>query len=372
MKINKLFLLSDSKEDIFSHPQEDLLCLFSNSDNFTHEINEEKINDKTYIYHKYLPLKNNTVPAPVFITDTASSSLDVAHYLIEENLFPSFASVLCRNQKAGRGQLRRNWSSPEGNIYAALCLPNTYPFSTEAAAPALGGIIAQALNNMGYDVFLKWPNDIIQKQADNTWHKVAGILLEERNDTLVAGIGININFAPNKNELRKDYFIEAGILQAHTQNTQKNLITNNISTFSASDTHIYKDSVKNLIHSTISTCDKSTKNNNYSNMISTNHIQIWELWFTLVEQIFLWYREQGLRKHNEPWQNITQQYLAFTGETVKIYNPIVKEISHYRNIDTDFIIGKVNGINSSGELLLQTTNGLITILGGTFSQENNE
>lgn len=372
MNTNKLFLLSENKEDIFSHPKEDLLCLFSKSNDSIQELNEEEIKDKNFLYSQYLTMENYTVPAPMFIADSANSSLDVAHHLIQKNIFPPFASILCRNQKAGRGQLRRNWSSPEGNIYAALCLPNVYPFSTEAAAPALGGIVAHALNQMGYNVFLKWPNDIIQKQADNKWHKVAGILLEERHNTLIAGIGINISTAPPKSELREDYFIEAGTLQAHKKNIQSNLMSNNVSTFLHQDSPPLKDNIKNLTLENTIDCDEKHKNINDSNGIDANYIPIWGLWITLVEHIFLWYKEQELRIHDTPWQNITQQYIAFTGETVRIYNPIIKESSYCKEVNRGFIIGKVNGINSNGELLLQTTNGLITILGGTFSQENNE
>jgi len=364
---NNIFLLTESQENAIDTPKDDLLCCFSESNLYTKKLDKEDIHNKTYIHSRYVSLKNDVIPAPVFIADSANSSLDIAHQLIQENIFPHFASVLCRNQKAGRGQLRRNWSSPEGNIYAALCLPNIPPFSTEAAAPALGGIIANALNTMGYEVFLKWPNDILQKKPDNTWQKVAGILLEERHDTLVAGIGINLNSAPSKSELRKDSFIEAGVLQTHSPLTRAHLSTTNICTF--------KNTPKKLLNLNInkpSEIDKTDKNMNDFTEINTNYIKTWDIWLTLVEHIFLWYKKQISKTCNTPWQAITQQYLAFMNETVKIYKPIIKENSYQRNMTTDYIEGRVSGINSNGELLLQSTVGLVTILGGTFSQEDNE
>ena len=76
------------------------------------------------------------LPGPVYLTGAATSSLDAARLLVEADLFPEWASVLCLSQSAGRGQMRRAWSSPAGNLYTALRLPMKPPFDSEAAAPA--------------------------------------------------------------------------------------------------------------------------------------------------------------------------------------------------------------------------------------------
>ena len=99
--------------------------------------------------------------APVYLAGTVTSCLDVAHNLAQQNLLPEWGSVLAEQQSAGRGQLRRTWESPPGNIYATLRLPLQPPFHSGAAAPALGGLTAEALGNMGYRVQMKWPNDIL-------------------------------------------------------------------------------------------------------------------------------------------------------------------------------------------------------------------
>ena len=141
------------------------------------------------------------LPAPVYITGAASSSLDAAKALLKLGILPEWASVLSLSQSAGRGQMRRAWASPEGNLYAALRLPNEGPFAGTAAAPAIGGLLAEALENEGAPVMLKWPNDIMQHEKEdvltvipkkNACRKVGGILLEERFGALVAGIGINV------------------------------------------------------------------------------------------------------------------------------------------------------------------------------------
>ena len=74
----------------------------------------------------------------------------------------------------------RNWVSPEGNVYAALRLPQRHPFTGTAAAPAVGGLIAEALAHMGFDVHMKWPNDLLRREEQEEgpgWCKVGGILL---------------------------------------------------------------------------------------------------------------------------------------------------------------------------------------------------
>ena len=74
----------------------------------------------------------------------------------------------------------RNWVSPEGNVYAALRLPQSHPFTGTAAAPAVGGLIAEALTHMGFDVHMKWPNDLLRREEQEEgpgWCNVGGILL---------------------------------------------------------------------------------------------------------------------------------------------------------------------------------------------------
>lgn len=336
--------------------------------------------------------KNSYLPAPLFITDTASSSLDVAHFLIKNiknknintllgnknsHTIPPFTSILCRNQTQGRGQLRRNWVSPSGNIYAALFLPNISPFSTESAAPALGALLVHALRSLGFLVELKWPNDIIQKKQGK-YEKVAGILLEERQNTLVAGIGINIQKAPPSHDLREDFFMEAGTLYNNSNLYKK--------TISYKNPKKCDKFLKNIHASFTKAYPFINKNINKYNILEINFLQIIPLWCALVEELFLCYKNQIVNQENYQdidqnsttiactlsWQELATKYLAFIGESVRIIHPIIKEFSanDLQKCDKlNYIQGKVCGINQHGELLLQTNNHIVTILGGSFSQE---
>ena len=115
----------------------------------------------------------------------------MGHTLARRGLLAPWQSVLVSSQRQGRGQLRRNWVSPAGNIYAALRLPMQEPFASSAASTVTGAMLAAALGKLGFEVRLKWPNDLAVLDGD-TPAKVAGILLEERAGVLLAGIGINV------------------------------------------------------------------------------------------------------------------------------------------------------------------------------------
>ena len=141
-----------------------------------------------------------------------ASALDVATRLIASERLGIWDSVLVQSQSAGRGQMRRSWFSPPGNIFAALRLPLVEPFASQAAAPAVGCLVAQAMLRMGLKVKIKWPNDIVGFTANNCAVKIAGILLEERAGSLLAGIGVNVSKAPPKVVLREDAALSASCL----------------------------------------------------------------------------------------------------------------------------------------------------------------
>lgn len=130
-------------------------------------------------------------PVTILIEET-SSALDAAREYAATHSFPIWSSLLAKTQTAGRGQMRRTWTSPPGNIYAAMRLPLSPPFHSSAAAIALGALCAQALRALDFPCYLKWPNDLVLETKKGHWAKTGGILLEERGGLLLGGIGINV------------------------------------------------------------------------------------------------------------------------------------------------------------------------------------
>ena len=105
--------------------------------------------------------------------------------------WPPFGSLLLESQSAGRGRGGRSWVSPAGHIYAALLLPPDPPFNGPGAALALAWFLAEALAERGWDLEIKWPNDLLWAGG-----KAAGILLEARRGLVVAGVGLNLGALP--------------------------------------------------------------------------------------------------------------------------------------------------------------------------------
>ena len=147
------------------------------------------------------------MPAPpLYLCGTVDSVLDTAHAFTAESCLPVWGSVLAGSQRHGRGQLRRTWSSPPGNIYAALRLPPVGPFASSAAALAAGTLLAEAFAQQDIDILIKWPNDLLlcrPSGGEAPLGKTGGILLEERAGFLIAGIGINVASAPSCEHIRE-------------------------------------------------------------------------------------------------------------------------------------------------------------------------
>ncbi len=141
------------------------------------------------------------------VLDSTGSVLDVAWKMVAESRFSVFDALVSREQTAGRGQYGRTWISPRGNVYAAIRLPSVAPFDNVEAALALSCCIAATLSDFGFDARIKWTNDLVINGG-----KVAGVLLEQKGDKLVAGIGINVMSCPDPGALRQDAALPATCL----------------------------------------------------------------------------------------------------------------------------------------------------------------
>lgn len=142
------------------------------------------------------------------VLESAGSVLDVAWKMAAESKLAVFDAVVAREQTAGRGQYGRSWISPKGNVYAAVRLPCVAPFDNMEAALALSCCISATLSDFGFEVKIKWTNDLVIDGG-----KVAGILLEQKGDKLVAGIGINVVSCPDFSALRQDAAMPAACLR---------------------------------------------------------------------------------------------------------------------------------------------------------------
>ena len=133
---------------------------------------------------------------------SVGSTNDEAARLADDGA-PEGTVVWAREQTGGRGRRGRGWASPVGNLYTSTGLRPDCP---PARAAELGFVSALAVADIvpaGREVRVKWPNDVLVDGG-----KVAGILLESaiaQTGTVqhvIAGIGINVGFAPQLPEMR--------------------------------------------------------------------------------------------------------------------------------------------------------------------------
>ncbi len=149
------------------------------------------------------------VDTPVLIAGPCTSTQDVLAALAGELDLPAWTSLLSPVQRTGRGQLRRAWLSPPGNLFVSSLWPTPdKPWAT--LLPLLAGVaVAVGLRDLGLEAWVKWPNDILVNGQ-----KVVGILVEDRGGRIIVGTGFNCLSSPAAAELRPGHAVPAGSLAA--------------------------------------------------------------------------------------------------------------------------------------------------------------
>lgn len=119
---------------------------------------------------------------------------------------PDGSVVVADEQTAGRGRRGRQWHSPEGGLYLSYIVRDAAALPRPALLTLAAGVAAaQAIGRAtGFDVRLKWPNDVLTPEAPR---KIAGILAEGSSvghqlEFVVIGIGVNVSLAAVPPELQ--------------------------------------------------------------------------------------------------------------------------------------------------------------------------
>ncbi|MBU2494949.1 MAG: biotin--[acetyl-CoA-carboxylase] ligase [Candidatus Omnitrophica bacterium] len=169
--------------------------------------------------------KNN-----VYIFSELPSTQDKAWELVFNGV-PSGSLIIAGVQTVGRGRHGRIWYSPAGSLCFSLVL---FPISsrqsngiTLSAARALQLALKSAL---GLEIRLKLPNDLYFQEK-----KLAGIILEVKQDKAVLGVGLNVNCqtgswpvgvcATSLREVLNRRVSRCAILSAFLNNFQKETLT---------------------------------------------------------------------------------------------------------------------------------------------------
>ena len=150
----------------------------------------------------YRNLKTKFIGKNVLHFETINSTNDYAKKIGNE--LRDGSVIISEEQTKGKGRLGRVWESKAGEgIWMSIILkpniiPNKAPFITLIA----GASIVKALNILGVDAKIKWPNDITINNK-----KLSGILTElsaeiERVNYIVVGIGMNVKDTDFEEELQ--------------------------------------------------------------------------------------------------------------------------------------------------------------------------
>ena len=128
-----------------------------------------------------------------FARETDSTNLWIKR-LAKEGV-PEGTLALAEFQSAGRGRLGRSWEVPEGTsvMMSILLRPKFEPQYAPTLTLVMGMAVAKAVKKLGFDVSIKWPNDVVVSHK-----KICGILTEMgvrdgKIDYAVIGVGINVN-----------------------------------------------------------------------------------------------------------------------------------------------------------------------------------
>ena len=128
-----------------------------------------------------------------FARETDSTNLWIKRLAMEGASEGTLA--LAEFQSAGRGRLGRSWEVPEGTsvMMSILLRPKFEPQYAPTLTLVMGMAVAKAVKNLGFDVSIKWPNDVVVSHK-----KICGILTEMgvrdgKIDYAVIGVGINVN-----------------------------------------------------------------------------------------------------------------------------------------------------------------------------------
>lgn len=93
--------------------------------------------------------------------------------------------IVSKAQTAGRGTNKNKWENADQSLAASLVFNKKIVHFKKTLIPLLAGYSFVCLNQIE-DLKLKWPNDITLNED-----KVGGVLVEENNDLICIGLGVN-------------------------------------------------------------------------------------------------------------------------------------------------------------------------------------
>jgi len=129
-----------------------------------------------------------------YFKSLASTQTYLAKAIKEKVLYAPIA-IIADRQYSGLGSRDNAWIGGEGNFFVSLAIPlSSLPkdLSLGSASIYFSYIMKKILLPYHKDIWLKWPNDFYLRNK-----KVGGTITQKIGETLVCGMGINLQHAPD-------------------------------------------------------------------------------------------------------------------------------------------------------------------------------
>ncbi len=131
------------------------------------------------------PLLRGRFGRPYLWSESCPSTQDV----LRGTGLPEGAVAATEHQTSGRGREGRQWKDVAGkSLLLSLLLRPPAGLPAQQLSLVVGLAVAEAVEESRGAAGIKWPNDVLLGER-----KVAGVLLEAIEGTVVCGIGVNVS-----------------------------------------------------------------------------------------------------------------------------------------------------------------------------------
>jgi len=138
---------------------------------------------------------------------------------LNSGVYQTPCAVISAIQTNGIGSRNNSWVGAEGNFFASFgvnvfSLPSDLPISSMSIY--FSWIMREVLRDFGLDVWLKWPNDFYYNDS-----KVGGTITKKIGDSIVFGIGINLNNSKDEYKTIDTDVESVDILEAYIERLEQ-------------------------------------------------------------------------------------------------------------------------------------------------------
>lgn len=130
----------------------------------------------------------------VYWFETLESTQSYLIDSIKKKNIPLPVCVVADIQTMGKGSRGNSWIGKEGNLFMSLGVPRRMlpdDLKLESCSIYFAFLLKEYLSQCGSKVWLKWPNDFYLGDV-----KIGGVITNLAGETLVCGIGMNLDSAP--------------------------------------------------------------------------------------------------------------------------------------------------------------------------------